>query len=121
LWWRQRNSSKLGCGRISRVCTTDVSGYEGEYIESAYAKQIGLVDKLFTRDSCEQMASETIAHIAGNPSSAFAAAKENRIELLCSKYHENSTRKQKQFIDLWFSVEAQILLKEAAMKFEPKS
>jgi enoyl-CoA hydratase/carnithine racemase len=95
--------------------------YEGEYIESAYAKHIGLVDNLFTRDSCEHMAVEKMANIAGSSSLAFAAAKENRIEFLCSKYHENCKRKQKQFVELWFSDEAQILLKEAAVKFKPKN
>ncbi|MGC8604758.1 MAG: enoyl-CoA hydratase/isomerase family protein, partial [Desulfomonilaceae bacterium] len=90
--------------------------YLGEFVGSSDAWEKGLVHDVFPAPEVEAKALDRVADLAKLPSKSFAAAKATRVEQIQARYEKNSIIRNKEFLDCWFSAEAQELLKEAAKK-----
>lgn len=91
--------------------------YTGEFVRPEQAAQIGLVDELCGQMTCEQIALAKLEALVQLPAAALAALKHNRLESISIQYQANQARETKRFIDLWFTPQAQGLLKEATKTF----
>jgi enoyl-CoA hydratase/carnithine racemase len=91
--------------------------YRGEFITAADAKDIGLVDEIFTPDTLEPRTIETVLELAALPASAFAQIKDSRIAETRSEFKANHASKTSGFLDCWFNPAVRNLLADAAKKF----
>ena len=91
--------------------------YLGEFVESSDAWEKGLIHDVFPKTEVEAKALDRVANLSKLPPKAFAAAKANRVEIIRARYEKNFKTKNAEFLNCWFSAEAQELLKEAAKKF----
>jgi len=91
--------------------------YSGEFMTFSDAKIIGLVDVLGSADELEDFTLERLSTIANLPGQAFSAAKANKVEEIKKRYEDNYQAKNDEFLDCWFSDQAQKNLREAAAKF----
>ncbi|MCL5124475.1 MAG: enoyl-CoA hydratase/isomerase family protein [Deltaproteobacteria bacterium] len=91
--------------------------YRGEFVDSLYARKKGIVHHVFPKPEVETNSLELVTKIADLPSKAFASAKANRVELIAERYERNFKARNEDFLDCWFSPQAQELLKEATKKF----
>ncbi|MBW1643579.1 MAG: enoyl-CoA hydratase/isomerase family protein [Deltaproteobacteria bacterium] len=93
--------------------------YQGEFIEPAYAKEIGLIDQIVEQDKVEDRALEKIKEIAAMPAPALHAVKANRVEDIRVKFERNHKEQHEIFLNCWFSDSTQELLAKAAENFKP--
>lgn len=91
--------------------------YLGEFVESSDAKAKGLIHDVFPKTEVETEALDRVANLSKLPLKAFAVAKANRVEFIVERYRENCKPRNEDFLDCWFSAQAQELLKEATKKF----
>jgi len=91
--------------------------YSGEFMSFADAKIIGMIDVIGSPDELEDFTLERLSQIAGHPPRAFAAAKANKVEPIMRRYRKYSKLKNDEFLDCWFSDDAQMHLLEASRKF----
>lgn len=91
--------------------------FEGNLFSSAEAHAFGLVDELCQPDTLDQKALEKLASLAAKPAAGFAPIKANRTGHIWELYEKNGAVKNEQFVDIWFSAEAQKSLTKAAEKF----
>jgi enoyl-CoA hydratase/carnithine racemase len=91
--------------------------YEGEFTDTAGAKEMGLVDALFSPEEVEEKAVEAVKRLGESSRSAFSAMKAARTETVRKQYLENGAAANETFLDCWFGEPARSLLKEAAEKF----
>jgi len=91
--------------------------YLGEFIESAKAEQIGILNETCSKEDVEGRAIEKLLEHGKLSTRAFAAAKANRAEVIRLRYKQFGLVKNEEFLDLWFGEEAQGLLQDAAKKF----
>jgi enoyl-CoA hydratase/carnithine racemase len=91
--------------------------YEGYFLETDEARQVGLIDAVYPLESVEAQAVAKATELAALSPAAFAAMKAVRVETLQQQYKSNGWQKNEQFLDCWFSKQAQALLNEASRKF----
>ena len=91
--------------------------YQGDFVEPARAKEIGLVDEVVDAEEVEACAVAKIKEIALMPDRAFRAIKENRTEDIRIKFEKHHKVQHEVFLDCWFSDSTQALLSKAAEKF----
>ncbi len=91
--------------------------YQGEFIESAKAGQIGILNEICSKEDVEGRATEKLLEHSKLSARAFAVAKANRTEVIRLRYEQFGREKNEEFLDLWFGEEAQGLLQDAALKF----
>ena len=91
--------------------------YRGDFMTTSQAKQIGLVDEIYSDEEVETKALEKVSEIAALSRQAFIAMKENRVETIRKKYEETYQSKTETFLDCWFSKKGKELLLEASSKF----
>lgn len=91
--------------------------YYGNFVSMSEAKEIQLMDKLFTTKDLEQESLKEAALLAAMPGTALAAMKQNRIETIRIRYEENIEKKSKEFLECWFSAPVQKLLEKASETF----
>lgn len=89
----------------------------GDFLPTADAIRVGLLDGIFPRDAVEHRAIEKAAALAELPAAAFRAIKANRVEPVLAEYAEMGGAKDREFLDIWFHPEARALLEEASRKF----
>jgi len=91
--------------------------YNGEFMTTPDAKQLGLVDEIFPQTDVEGQAIKKVKELITRPRAAFSEIKANRVEKIRQRYEENCMQKNEKFLDCWFSEPVQELLKEASQKF----
>lgn len=91
--------------------------YQGEYMTTSEATEIGLVDIVLPKEDAEGQAVEMVSKIGNLPRAAFSVIKANRVEAIRLRYEANHKSKNEFFLDCWFTETAQALLKEASRKF----
>lgn len=91
--------------------------YSGEFISSAEAESLGLVDETLAGDQLEIRALEKIQRFSSAPLPAFARIKANGLELIVERFHKGFAQKLEAFLDIWFDPPTQKLLFKAAEKF----
>jgi len=91
--------------------------YYGDFMTMPEAKEIQLVDRLFAPEETEEEAVKEAVKLAELPGPALRAMKFNRIEMIRLRHEETVERKNKEFLDCWFSPTAQELLKKASQTF----
>ncbi len=91
--------------------------YSGDFISSAQAEALGLVDEILDRDQLEIRALEKIRRFSNAPSAAFAVIKSNRLESITKRFEKNFPDKLQAFLNIWFDPDTQTLLTRAAEKF----
>ncbi len=90
---------------------------EGEFQEPDSTLAMGLVDDVFPQEQVLQKAIEKAVALGNQPGKAFAFIKHNRVEAVAAQVSKRLAEKEKTFIELWFSEQAQERLREAAKKF----
>ncbi|MGC8659012.1 MAG: enoyl-CoA hydratase/isomerase family protein [Desulfomonilaceae bacterium] len=91
--------------------------YGGEFFDSAHAKDRGFIHEVWPEAEVEANSLELVTKMASLPSRAFASAKANRTEFIVERFEKNYKARNEDFLDCWFSPEAQELLREATKKF----
>jgi enoyl-CoA hydratase/carnithine racemase len=91
--------------------------YEGCMMAADDGRQVGLIDAVYPLESVEAQAVAKATELAALSPAAFAAMKAVRVETLQQQYKSNGWQKNEQFLDCWFSKQAQALLNEASRKF----
>ena len=77
--------------------------YHGEYMTLSDAKQIGLIDKIYSPETVEEEAVKKATELAAFDGRALAEMKANRTEEIRLRYKENCKSKNEYFLDCWFS------------------
>jgi len=90
--------------------------YNGEFMTTPDAKQLGLVDEIFPQTDVEGQAIKKVKELITRPRAAFSEIKANRVEKIRQRYEENCMQKNEKFLDCWFSEPVLELLKEASKK-----
>jgi enoyl-CoA hydratase/carnithine racemase len=91
--------------------------YYGNFVSMSEAKEIQLVDKLFTTEDLEEESLKEAALLAAMPGPALVFMKRNRIEEIRIRYEKNIEEKSREFLDCWFSAPVQELLEKASENF----
>jgi len=91
--------------------------YYGNFVSMSEAKEIQLVDRLFTTEDLEEESLKEAALLAAMPGPALAFMKRNRIEEIRIRYEKNIDKKSREFLDCWFSAPVQELLEKASGNF----
>jgi enoyl-CoA hydratase/carnithine racemase len=89
----------------------------GRFYEPSEAHALGLVDHVCQPEQLLDSATANAAELGANPAPAFALIKRDRIGGVAAQVSKHLTAREKTFVDLWFSDEAQERLREAATKF----
>lgn len=90
--------------------------YYGNFVSMPEAKEIQLVDNLFTTEVEEESVKEaTLLTAMSGPALAFM--KRNRIEEIRIRYKNKIEEKSREFLDCWFSAPVQELLEKASENF----
>ena len=91
--------------------------YEGRFLSSSEATDIGLIDEVLPLAEVEKQAIAKIEAMTSLPSKSFNVQKENRAESVCLCYAQHSHKKMELLLDCWFEESVQNILKDAAQKF----
>jgi enoyl-CoA hydratase/carnithine racemase len=91
--------------------------YSGDFMSFSEAKEIGLVDEIYSTETVIQKATEKVAELSEFQIHAFSVIKSYRTEEIRNRYEKNGKIKNETFLDCWFSELTQRLLKEASQKF----
>lgn len=98
-----------------RVATRMI--FSGEFITFDQAHEKGLVDEMFAQEALEEQAIAKISEMAAFDSTAFSAAKANRVDMVRLKFKEDYQARNQLFLDIWFDAAVQERLKQAAKNF----
>lgn len=89
----------------------------GDFYLPEVSSQIGLVDQVLPLEGVITEAIERVETTGSYPGEAFVAIKRNRVEGIEKQILEKLDEKEQIFIQCWFSVAGQKLLREAVSKF----
>lgn len=91
--------------------------FSGEFLSTADADKIGLVDKTAPVKEVEDRTVKMIAALAALPPAALRAVKENRTAAAARRYKKRGREKNERFLDCWFFTAARPLLEKASETF----
>ena len=91
--------------------------YQGQFLSSSEAADIGLVDNVLPLADVEAQAIAKIKGLTSLPRNAFKVLKQNRTEAVGLCYSQHKQKKLELLLDCWFEESIQIVLKDAAQKF----
>lgn len=91
--------------------------FEGEFLDSAQALAIGLVDRLAGKGEVEEAALQKAAELMELPAPAYREIKAMRVERIAALYKKNHKQRNAKFLELWFRKDTQLILAKAAEKF----
>lgn len=91
--------------------------FGGEFLDSAGALEIGLVDQAAAKEEVEELALQKASQLAAMPARAFREMKSCRVARVAASYKQNHKHRNANFLDIWFSPETRPLLQQAAEKF----
>ena len=89
----------------------------GEFYEAEVSSAKGLVDEVVSRDDVVPRAMERARVLAAMPPEAYAAIKANRVEEVEARITAGREKKQREFLEMWYTEEARKRLREAMEKF----
>ena len=91
--------------------------YKGEMVTPERALEIRLVDEMCSEETMEERTIELISLLAEKPPDAFRMIKQNRTEVIRSKFEKNRDKRKEDMLSCWFEPSVHELLKKAAEKF----
>jgi enoyl-CoA hydratase/carnithine racemase len=91
--------------------------FEGEFLDSAQALEIGLVDQVASKDGVEEAAIQRVSQLAALPGEAYREIKTMRVERVAALYKQNHKQRNTRFLELWFSEKTQSILEKASERF----
>ncbi|MBN1833691.1 MAG: enoyl-CoA hydratase/isomerase family protein [Deltaproteobacteria bacterium] len=91
--------------------------YSGDLMSFSEAKEIRLIDEIYSTETVMQKATEKAAKLSEFQVHAFSAIKSYRTEEIRNRYEKNGKARNEAFLDCWFSEPTQRLLKEACQRF----
>ena len=91
--------------------------YSGDFMSFSEAKEIGLIDGIYSADTVVRKATEKVAELSDFQAYAFSAVKSSRTEETRIRYEKNFKSRNEIFLDCWFSPATQEILNDAARKF----
>ena len=89
----------------------------GEFYEAEVSSAKGLVDEVVSRDEVVPRAMERARVLGAMPPEAYAAIKANRVEAVEARITAGREKKQREFLEMWYTEEARKRLREAMEKF----
>jgi len=90
---------------------------KGDFYEPNDSLEIGMVDRILPVDEVMSASIESARRLSALPAGPFQATKRNRVEPVLAEIEARLAEKEELFMRLWFSGEAQQLLKDASKKF----
>jgi enoyl-CoA hydratase/carnithine racemase len=90
---------------------------QGVFYEPYDARQIGLVDEIYPAEDLVERTVKCVGGLTENDPRAFTAIKLNRLEPVLADIDSHIESQEALFVDMWFSNETRIRLKEAIKKF----
>ena len=91
--------------------------YNGEMVPPERALEIRLVDEMCSEETIEERTLEVISLLADKPHDAFRMIKQNRTEVIRSKFLEKRHQRKEDMLSCWFEPSVHELLRKAAEKF----
>ena len=91
--------------------------YTGEFYRSEKSFRLGMVDRVLPVEKVLSMSINKAKSIGVLSSKAFGMIKHNRVEAVEAQIRKHLDKKQKFYLDCWFSERAHELLTEMAKKF----
>ena len=91
--------------------------YTGEFYEPKESFRLGLVDQVVPVERVLPMSINKAKSIGVMSCDAFGMIKHNRVEEVEAQIRKQLDKRQKFYVECWFSEQAQELLKEIAKKF----
>jgi enoyl-CoA hydratase/carnithine racemase len=89
----------------------------GEFYEPDDLLRMGMVDEILPPEDVLPASIGIVRGLGALPAGPFQAIKRNRVEPVVSAIEARLAEKEESFMELWFSREAQNLLREATKKF----
>jgi enoyl-CoA hydratase/carnithine racemase len=89
----------------------------GEFYEPSDLPVMGMVDKVLPLEDVLTVSIDRARRLGTLPVGPFQAIKHNRVEPVVAEIEARLAEKEETFMELWFSREAQVLLREATKKF----
>lgn len=90
---------------------------KGEFYHSEELLRMGIVDRMIPVEQVNSKAIDRVKLAGGMPNEAFSLIKRNRKEIVEKQILKHLAKKEKFFIECWFSDDARVRLKEAMEKF----
>jgi enoyl-CoA hydratase/carnithine racemase len=101
---------------IGHRCARDVLE-SGEFYNPNKLLQFGMVDEILPLGQVIPMSIEKARSLGDLPQGAYAAIKQNRVEIVEAQIKARMDEKEALFLDYWYSQESRSLLKDAIEKF----
>jgi enoyl-CoA hydratase/carnithine racemase len=89
----------------------------GEFYQPGQLERIGLVDHVLSVERVLPAAIEMATTLGGQPQTAFAMIKRNRVETVEEQVFARLEEKEQWFIERWYAPETQERLREASERF----
>jgi enoyl-CoA hydratase/carnithine racemase len=89
----------------------------GDFFDPEELLAMGLVDEIAPPDEVLFIARELATSLAASSTEAYAAIKANRTGPVVAAIEADLAAKREEFVDMWYSPEAQAQLEEAMLKF----
>jgi enoyl-CoA hydratase/carnithine racemase len=89
----------------------------GEFYEAEVSLAKGLVDEVIPLDEVTARAMERASVLGAMPPEAYAGIKANRVETVEARIMAGWKKKQREFIEMWYTEEPRKRLREAMEKF----
>ncbi len=109
--------SDLVLRQLTGERAADEMVFMGEFVASAQALEIGLVDQVVVKEEVEELAIKKVSQLAAMPGPAFREIKSMRVERIAALYKENHKQRNANFLEQWFSEQTRQILEQAAKKF----
>lgn len=89
----------------------------GEFYEPGDSLAMGMVEEILAPEDVLSVSIDRVRSLGTLPVGPFQAIKHNRVEPVVAEIEARLAKKEESFMELWFSKEAQHLLREATKKF----
>ena len=89
----------------------------GEFYEPGDLLEMEIVDEVLPPEGVLQVSIDRVRSLGALPACPFRVTKHNRVEPVVAEIETHLAEKEESFMELWFSEEAQNLLREATKKF----
>jgi enoyl-CoA hydratase/carnithine racemase len=109
--------SDLVLRQLAGERAADEMVFTGEFLDSAKALEVGLVDQVVEKDEVEESALQRVLQLATMPRAAFQEIKSMRVERIAALYKENHEKRNANFLEMWLDEKTRPILEEAAKKF----
>ncbi len=89
----------------------------GDFYSTDRLLELGVIDRVVPPEELVDQATEHVRSIGGSPLEAFSAIKANRTDAVTAWIEESRSKKDAEFVEMWYSEKARAGLRAAMEKF----